>query len=198
MANLTAYNDWTDIQLVRAIGNDDAQAMGVLYQRYWKVLFLSAWNVLQDKEVVEDLLHDVFCSFWVRRKELDKVELPAAYLKKSIRYSVYNYIRNHKVRKDVFADLNERLLGLERANESIIEQKELTLHIENAINSLPEQCRQVFILSRRDDLSNKEIAAHLNISPKTVERHITIAFKKLKEYLSKTQMLLVAIILLFN
>ncbi len=180
----------TDIQLINAIGKGDTTAMALLYERYWKVLYLSAWNILQDKYVAEDLVHDVFCSIWTRREELNKIEIPIAYLRRSIRFGVYNYIRNNKVRKEVFSNLSERLIGIDLSSEEIFERKEVTNQIENAINSLPTQCREVFILSRQNDLSHRQIADRLNISPKTVERHITLAFKKLRDYISKTSFLL--------
>jgi RNA polymerase sigma factor (sigma-70 family) len=77
--------------------------------------------------------------------------------------------------------LNEMLTSVEIGYE----EKELTIQINNAINSLPEKCKQVFMLSRFNDLKYREIAQLLDISPKTVERHMSIALEKLRQNLKK-------------
>jgi RNA polymerase sigma-70 factor (ECF subfamily) len=70
-----------------------------------------------------------------------------------------------------------------------MEYAELLDYVEQLIDNLPEKCRQIFYLSRIEQLNNKEIALQLNISPKTVENQISIAIKKLKQDISKNTIL---------
>jgi RNA polymerase sigma-70 factor (ECF subfamily) len=74
--------------------------------------------------------------------------------------------------------------------ESGYEEKELTHQINAAINTLPEKCREIFVMSRFSDMKYKEIASKLNISPKTVERQVGIALEKLRQTLKHVTYLL--------
>ena len=86
--------------------------------------------------------------------------------------------------------LKKRTISLEEMNNEIadvevmsLENNELFHLVQEAIMALPEKCKEVFELSRNDNLSNKEIAEKLNISVKTVEGHITKALKRIKDFL---------------
>jgi RNA polymerase sigma-70 factor (ECF subfamily) len=104
-----------------------------------------------------------------------------AYLYTAVRYQVFNIIRSGKVRADLFNRLGE--LFSKNGGEEILSEKEINRLLEQGVAELPEKCRQIFIMSRREHLSTKEIAERLEISPKTVENQLTIALNRLRKTL---------------
>lgn len=169
-----------DQLLVQRLNASDTSALSDIYNAYWQPLFLSSYNLLKSKELSEDIIQDVFLDLWNKRESLIINISLKAYLYACTRYKVYEYFRKNKnkLRVDLLDDLNKRLT--ESTPLTKLMHKELVQHIENVVATLPEKCRLVYTLSREQKLSHKEIAEQLNISPKTVENHITKALKTLK------------------
>jgi len=169
-----------DQLLVQRLNASDTSALSDIYNAYWQPLFLSSYNLLKSKELSEDIIQDVFLDLWNKRESLIINISLKAYLYACTRYKVYEYFRKNKnkLRVDLLDDLNKRLT--ESTPLTKLMHKELVQHIENVVATLPEKCRLVYTLSREQKLSHKEIADQLNISPKTVENHITKALKTLK------------------
>lgn len=188
------YSELTDLDLLRKIALDDDQtAMSELYKRYWELLFVSAWNLLMDRDACEDIIHDVFYSFWSRRSEMVDIESPKGYLFQSVKFQVFKHIRHQKVRREVFDDIQNRV---RKPDMMGMNEKQASDMLEGALQILPSQCQEAFRLSRLDSLSYNEIADKMNISHKTVERHIGLALKKLRRYFGQ-ELLLLLIILLY-
>jgi RNA polymerase sigma-70 factor (ECF subfamily) len=90
--------------------------------------------------------------------------------------------------------LELKLYSLQQFDENHLSGAEIETLVTNAINSLPERCREIFVLSRLEGLRHKEIAARLNISTNTVEGQINIALKKLRAELKDYILLFIFII----
>ena len=173
-----------DSIIIKKLKEDNKKALVMLYDSYWKPLFISSYNLLKDKEVCEEIIQDVFIETWNKRFELEiKVSLKS-YLYSCVRYKVFSEFRKVKpLNVEIFNNLNDRF---EYVNpETILMHEELRMQTQKIMDILPKKCKQVFILSRVDNLSHKEIAKKLNISPKTVENHITIALKIFRDSLGK-------------
>src|SRR5690606_25825347 len=106
-----------------------------------------------------------------------------AFLFQSVRFAVFKEIRNQNLRKSHEEHLSPKQSSRDPAE--LLLEKEVSQLVNEAIDSLPERCREVFMLSRFENLKVREIAARLNISPKSVENQITIANYKLKNYLNE-------------
>ncbi|KGL59019.1 RNA polymerase sigma-70 factor [Polaribacter sp. Hel1_85] len=156
----------------------------MLYNNYWKVLYISAYNLLKDKEVCEEIIQDVFIDIWNKRKELEiKVSLKS-YLYACVRYKVFSQFRTNKItRVELLEELDKRLQYT--TPETKMMHQELKQHINIVVESLPEKCKRVYKLSRNEQLSHKEIADQLGISTKTVENHITNALRVLRASLGE-------------
>ena len=174
------YDEKLLLQLL-AKGNEDALAE--IYRHLWKSLFVSSYNILKDKAACEDIIQDIFLQLWLKRETLVIKESLDAYLHSAARYQVFRYIKNNSGREIFFESLEERVTAPSPEND--LQQKEISEIINTVVNTLPEQCRTIYKLSREQQLSHKEIASQLNISTKTVENQITIALRKLRASIGK-------------
>lgn len=173
-----------DVQLIDRLKENDEAALSIIYKKYWQPLYISAFNILKDKQVCEDIIQELFIKLWNNRHEIEITISLKAYLYASIRYGVYRQIRLGAVRTEIYDNLLERLHS--PAAYGNIEYKELIVQVNTVVNKLPEKCKEVYKLSREEHLSHKQIAERLNISTKTVENHLTKALHHLRTSLSAT------------
>lgn len=165
-------------ELLSRLSSGDETALLVIYKHHWKRLFVSAFNVLKDRSACEDILQEIFLQLWIRRETLDIKTSLSAYLYAATRYQVFRTIRTKPVAEHVFENLQDRFTS--PSPEDRLHLKELSTRINQVVDTLPDQCRLIFKMSREEHLSHKQIAERLNISPKTVENQIAIALKKLR------------------
>jgi RNA polymerase sigma-70 factor (ECF subfamily) len=134
-------------------------------------------------EIAEEIVQDLFIYLWEKREKINIYSSIQSYLYRSVRNKSIDYL------KSAYANLETEKEDIIINKEGYlnpaydIEIKELNIILEKAILKLPEKCYCIFTLSRNGGLSNKEIAGQLGITVKTVENQITIALKKIKEYL---------------
>ena len=168
----------TDEQLISRIKQDDRAAFRLLFNRYYKALLGTAINVLKDVNAAKDATQDVFLQLWKKRASLEIKSSPAAYLKRSTINRALNQI---KAKKNFVGE--EHLEQQQNKETDVIQQLEaqdLKAAMQQALDTLPEGCRTIFVMRRLEGMRVKEIAAKLDISPKTVENQLTKALKVLK------------------
>lgn len=172
------YPTYSDDQLLSLLKEDDQQAFEQLYSRYWKKLFALAFHKLQSRQDAEDIVHDIFASIWVRRKELE-IQSVGSYLSVAVKYRILEYF-NKAIHQPV--PVSEELPASTSAGQLTekLESQILVRLLQEKIQQLPEKCRLVFEQSRIEGKSNPEIARDLNISRKTVEKHISTALRQLR------------------
>ncbi|WP_121812233.1 RNA polymerase sigma-70 factor [Mucilaginibacter kameinonensis] len=172
---------FSDDRLIALIQVNDLAAFEHIYNKYWSKLYLSAYNILRDRQVSEDITQEVLVSLWMKRSSMQVTTSLNAYLYTAVRYRVFNVLRSGKVKADLFNSLEE--LFSNNGGEEILSEKEINRLLEQGVAELPEKCRQIFLMSRKEHLSTKEIAERLGISPKTVENQLTIALNRLRKTL---------------
>lgn len=170
----------SDEGLIALIRENDLAAFERIYNKYWSKLYLSAYNIIRDRQISEDITQEVLVNLWMKRTSLELNSLNA-YLYTAVRYQVFNVIRSGKVRADRFNKLEE--LFSSNGGEYLLSEKDINRLLEQGIAELPEKCRQIFIMSRKEHLSTKEIAERLGIAPKTVENQLTVALNRLRKTL---------------
>ncbi|WP_166332846.1 RNA polymerase sigma factor [Sphingobacterium chungjuense] len=167
-----------DQYYIEGLKNRDKAIFEKVYDLYWSSLYISAFNVLRNKEQSEDVVQEVFSSLWNNAESLNILNLNA-WLFSAVRYQVFNVLRSGKVRTRF-----ENLYIVEELTQNIGELKlvkeDLHRRMLEGIEQLPPRCREIFILSRIDRLSHHDIAVKLAISVKSVENQISIAQKKLR------------------
>lgn len=171
-----------DILLLNLIKEDDKLAFRHLFETFFTPLCRFMHVYISDKAIVEELALDIFVYVWENRKTLQIQLSFKAYLFQAARNKCLNVLRQKK--KTI--SLSETDNDIVDTEVMSLEEDELYRVIQEAIFALPEKCREIFNLSRNENLSNKEIAEKLNISVKTVEGQITKALKRVKGFLGES------------
>ncbi|MDH6312567.1 RNA polymerase sigma-70 factor (family 1) [Parabacteroides sp. PFB2-10] len=168
-----------------------------LFRKHYKILRAYAYRLSGDKNVAEDLVQDVYYELWRKRDELVMEEAIKYYLFRAIYTKTLNYLNSKNyTEQEPFEQTTEGRIQqiywqshTSNQEDSLI-YKELQKEVTQAINTLPEQCRTVFLLRWNEELKNQEIAKRLGISVKTVEKHITKALSTLRILLKDAELLL--------
>lgn len=158
-----------------------------LYLFYYPKLVRFSREYVFSLEDAENLVQDVFMVLWEQRKEID-VEHISSYLFRLVKNKSVDFLR-HKImsteKKQVIRDsqlkeYEHHLHAAEQFNEGFLREEDMESIINNAIQSLPERCRDIFLLSRFEGMTHQQIADKFDISSNTVNNHITLAMKKLR------------------
>lgn len=149
---------------------DDEAAFATLYQRYWEDCYRTACKMIYLEDVAQDVVQEVFFRVWERRHEQD-ITAVRAYLLQATRNRVLNAIRDRKTDQRFFDRLAEVTIDLLQENHALLRENEQLLNL--LIDTLPDDCRETFRLSRQQQLTYKEIALQLQVSEKTVEKRIS-------------------------
>jgi RNA polymerase sigma-70 factor (ECF subfamily) len=176
--NLT-YNHLSDLELFSLVKDENIEAFEVMYKRYWPELINAAYKRLQSRQKAEDIVQEIFISLYNKREVLEFTVSVKAYLSRALKFKVLNEFRSEQVRNTyIKSQFLSDLCKNDFAKQ--IEAKELNSRVDKLLEQLPVKCRQVFNLSRNENMTNKEIALELNISVSTVEKHIGKALKILR------------------
>lgn len=175
-----------DIQ-IKSIQQGSEAAFEQVFKAYYSPLCQYAHTLLKDMDEAEEVVQGVFHSFWEKKNQLDIQISLKAYLYKMVYNLCLNRLKHSKI-KDAYMNYNAAQIKHNPSFASdLADANELKIKIEEAIESLPEQCRLIFRLSRFEELKYAEIASQLGISIKTVENQMGKALKvlrlKLADYL---------------
>ena len=160
----------------------DEKTFEQLFSFYYTPLRNYAYSLLHDKDLSKEIVQRVFVNVWTIRNKIEIRNQVAAYLLRAVKNQSLNYL-NERTRSlmvpieglsvdSVYHDPFEEEVGPDR--------EDLKERIILGIEALPVQCRKIFVLSRFEKKKYREIAVELNISIKTVEAQIGIAYKKLR------------------
>jgi RNA polymerase sigma-70 factor (family 1) len=193
---MSAWAIMDDSELLHLLKKGDVRAFDAIYARHWPDLFKHAYYTLKCRDMAMDVVQEVFTWLWLHREEVQITSLKH-YLKAATRFKMANYIRASKNRQVVMNDLQYTTTTV--VNPDDLALRELQAVIAQAVAALPGKCREVYSLSRNEQLSHAEIASRLNISMKTVENQITIALKRIRLFIGHS-MVIVYLLLshLFN
>ena len=173
-----------------------------LFERYFRSLVTYAYRYVNDWNVSEDIVQDVFMALWVNRNEIDFEEPVKPYLYRATYNRSINHLNSVLVQRRVdHTDNLDELIDYEilsyNQHDNLL-LKEIEEEISSFVKTLPEQRKKVFLLSREENMKNKEIAFLLNISEKTVEKHITKALSDIRTHLTQTGLMSGLIYFLMN
>lgn len=169
--------------LVSMMKAGNSYAFEKLYFRYCKKLYNFVFGICRNREDAEGLVQLVFMKVWEKRTEIDTELSFSGYIFRIAKNSLLNKIKK-KINEKVYLDyLLSRPEDLSNSVEKNINFLELNIEIERLINNIPEKRRNIFLLSRMEGLTYREIAAKLNISVNTVNTQISKSLEELRDRL---------------
>lgn len=150
------------------------------FEEYFRKLYLPlgmyALRLVDDADVAEDLEQDAFMKAWLYIENGNEIENLTSFMYRTLRNECLKYLRDrHEMLGEDF---------IPEISEEDIDTSLRDARIWRAIDRLPEKCREVFLMSKRDGLTNEEIAEEMGISVKTVKNQMTKAFGRLRKALS--------------
>jgi RNA polymerase sigma-70 factor (ECF subfamily) len=182
------YTNLTDTELFLLLKQDDGNAFDEMYERYFILLLNAAFKRLQSKEDALEIVQDLFVQLYFKRKQIDHTHNLGGYLHVMLRNKIIDRFREQLVRKKHLYQLQQMKPEADPVvPDAIMDVKMLEQKIFTVIEQLPDKCREVFLLSRFDNLSHQAIAQKLNISVSTVEKHIVKALKIVRKHVDNFQ-----------
>lgn len=182
---------YSDKELIYKLSKNDRKAYKYIYTEYYNSLFVYLLSFTKDDYTAEDIAQNVLMMLWEKRTKLNIHTSLKSYLYKSA-YNAFidSYKSKQKINKKLEAIKYEGLNKLINNNDDSYLKEQLSL-LEKAIESLPPQCKKVLLLGKVEGYKYKEIAEELKISIRTVENHMSNAFRLLrKKMISKDTFIL--------
>ena len=176
-------------EIWKCIKQDNNPALKMLFDLHYRPLCVYALQFSHRLPDAEDIVQTIFIKLWTKRKELNVKTSIKAYLYRSVFNECMQNIRKIKNLEGSLEILKYEILE-DQIEEDVSFQQHRIDKIKNLIEELPSRCREILLLSKRDGLKNREIAEKLDISIKTVEAQIGIAFKKIREGFESEELIL--------
>lgn len=190
-------NKYDENELANRLIQGDEHAFCVLYALYKNRIIAFIYGFIKSKEVAKDLFQDTFVSLWQNRTFIESGTSFSSYLFSITRNRVYNYMRDEAFHQRILETVHAESSELTNETSQTIIVNDLNQHIQKAMNALSPKQREIFLMSRQQNLSHKEIAKKLNISVNTVQQHIYLSLKIVKKYVSDDNLIYEANLLLF-
>ena len=190
------YTSLNDYELTELLRGGDHLAFNEIYKRYWRSSINAAFQRLKSKEEAEEVVQDVFVNLYIRRNQIQPKSSLEAYLNTAIKYRIIDAFRSQKLKEShlEIVSSKDQILPLQPDQE--FEYKELREKIRKAADQLPDKCREVFLMSRFEQLSNQEISERTGIAVSTVKKHMNKALNILRKDFEDQQLDVLAVCLL--
>lgn len=180
---MSLYSSLSDATLVSLLNQGDQEAYAQIFERYKAVLYQHAYRILQDEDESNDVVQDLFMVLWHKRDSFNINTSLSGYLYSAIRNRVFDIIAHRKVASKYLDSIRAFIDKGEFVTDEQIREKELAKIIEINIENLPARMREIFELSRNQELSYRDVAKQLQLSEKTVKQQVYNAVKILRRKL---------------
>jgi RNA polymerase sigma-70 factor (ECF subfamily) len=177
---------YTDEEVFLMVKQGNKEAFEEIFRRFWQELLDAAYRRVKEQETAMELVQSLLVNLYLKRETIVLHTSLRNYLHISLKNKVLNAVRAELVRNTYQQHMLRGSDPYQPDAASSLQLKELQQRIEESCASMPEKCREVFYLSRKEHLSYQHIAEQLGISVNTVEKHMGKALKilrsRLKEY----------------
>ena len=178
----------TDAKLFLKIKDNNSLAFQQFYNKYYQRLLSYIITFTKDRDQAKDIVQEAFVILWTNRESIDTSKSPKSYIFFVAKNIFIDHYRKEKRDLQFLIELKETALSEQIENDSE-EIKQRIEKMKRMIENLPEKCKIILKLSKIEGLNYQEIANHLNISPKTVESQMRIAFNKIREQFSEEDLI---------
>ena len=175
----------SDKELIDQALNGDENAFRHLFEKYWNDLYKIAYRRLPSEEDVKDILQEVFISLWRNIKTITITDSIGGYLNITLKNKIFNFYEKDRVKFRILMSQPFSSIQSEDEIYSSLQTKELRVVLNVIIERMPSKMKEIYLLSREEQLSNAEIVALLMLSPQTIKNQIHQALKRIREGLNK-------------
>lgn len=172
-----------DIELVDRLQNGDVEAFDLIYEKYSGKLYAFGLKYLRSTAETEELVQSVFLKLWENYRNLKRESSFKSYLFTIAYNNICNLFRKRTYRNKFIADALYENSCFSSDTEDAIDYQSVLDHVQQIIDKLPEKQKKVFLKSRQEGKSSKEIAEELNLSPGTVDNYTSEALKFIRSQL---------------
>jgi len=185
-----------DTEALLQMAGGDMAAYRYLFDHHFTDLCNFLLIYLHSKELAEEIALEIFTYIWEKRETLQIKATFKSFLFSSAKNRAISQYRKEQKKMFTSIDFGQSVLRDDASSQQLMENNELREIINTAIGKLPEKSKQIYQLAWEENLSHKEIAEQLGITPKTVENHVGIALRKLRESLKPyyTQIFMLAVV----
>ncbi|MEO9571355.1 MAG: RNA polymerase sigma-70 factor [Polaribacter sp.] len=181
-----------DSILIKNIKKSDKKSFKLLFDRYYKKLVDYTTSYTNDTQEAEDIVQQTFIILWTKRQKLSTEKSIKSYLYRITHNTYIDTYRKQKREDIFFNELKEQALTERITEDPEILEKRI-IKLKDVIERLPEKCREILHMNKFEGLKYKEISEQLDISIKTVESHMYVAYKKIREAFRDDELFLIFI-----
>lgn len=190
---MAIYSNLDDNDLLLLVKQGQEAAFTEIYHRYWERLVATGYYYTRTKQAAEEIVNDVLMGLWLRREDL-VIRSLSAYLGTAVKFAVFKAMARKKRREEILAG-HATHGETHNETEQQLDARFLEEYVQGIVEQLPEKARLVFTYSRQEDLSVREIAGKMNLSPKSVEYHMTKALKAIRDSIRKINFFLLTVLI---
>lgn len=165
---------------LKRLEQGDRGAFDVLFLHYYPRVKAFLVSCLKEEETAKDLSQEIFIKIWINRGSVSNISNMSAYLFRMARNALYNHYQHNLIKQKFISTLQDVPVYEDFLDEQLYVDN-LKDIINVAIEEMPRKRRQIFIMSRKEGLSNQEIAEKLKISKRTIENQLTLALAMLRK-----------------
>ena len=176
---MDATDEAWERSLATRIRSGDVTAFAALLNRYWQPLVAYAEQKLGSSDVAEDVVQEAHVRLWEKRRTLDHTRSPRPFLYRMVHNLAVDELRKRQVRRDGIAAARHAA-PRSPTPAQVAEAEDLAEAASRAVAALPDRRRDVFILGHLHNLSYRQIADALGITPRTVANHMSLALADLR------------------
>ena len=172
-------------KLILGLKRGDHDSYETLFKLYYAKFVNFADAIIKDRNAAKDIVQDAFIKIWANRARLDENQVLQNYIYVIVKRLILLYLRDHRPAESLDSEVAQKLQSTAWGGQDLIViANETRNRMQDIIARMPAQRRTVFAMSRNQGMTNKQIAEALQISVKTVERHMTLALAELRENIS--------------
>jgi RNA polymerase sigma-70 factor (family 1) len=175
------YKSLLDNELIQLLKESDHSAYNEIYHRFFSLIFTHAYKKLRDEEQAKDIVQDVFATLWFKREDNLPTSNLAGYLYTAVRNKIFDLFAHQQVQAKYLDSLNDYLSTQASVHtDSLARENQLRAYIEKEIQALSPKMRKIFEMSRKENLTHKEIAEQLGTTENNVSTQLTTALRILR------------------
>ena len=164
---------------LEALRNGDQKAFKAVFVAYYNKTKAFIYGYIKSEADAEELAEDMFVNLWINRHMIDLSRSFDSYLHTIARNNALNFLKHKQVQDKYLNEMPD--WGSHYSSEEDYIAKELGLLVEDIVNKMPEQRKQIYLLSRNEGLNNGEIAERLNTTKRNVESQLSLALKEIRK-----------------